>query len=37
METAYGDEGATPTHDELQRYVVWTARMRGQMTSRFDD
>ncbi len=31
METAYGDADALPTLDEMERYLVWTARMRGQM------
>lgn len=33
METAYGDPEAMPTLDELERYLVWTARMRAQMKS----
>ena len=32
METAYGDPDAVPTLDEMERYLVWTARMRGQMS-----
>jgi len=31
METAYGDADAVPSLDELERYLVWTARIRGQM------
>ena len=34
METAYGDPDAVPTDDELERYLVWTSRMRTQMTRR---
>tara|TARA_B100001971_G_scaffold41028_1_gene36058 strand:+ start:2182 stop:2493 length:312 start_codon:yes stop_codon:yes gene_type:complete len=34
METAYGDPEAVPTDDELERYLVWTARMRSQMKQR---
>ena len=37
METAYGDPAAMPTLDEMERYLVWTARMRGQMSGRSDD
>ena len=33
METAYGDVNAVPTLDELERYLVWTARMRALMRS----
>jgi len=36
METAYGDADALPTLDEMERYLVWTARMRGQMSRRND-
>ena len=28
MHTAYGDEGAEPTPDELVRYLEWSASMR---------
>ena len=31
METAFGDPDALPTPEELERYLVWTARMRAQM------
>lgn len=31
METAYGAGAAVPTADELERYVVWSARMRPLM------
>ena len=34
METAYGDAGATPSDEELERYLRWTAHMRGQMKRR---
>lgn len=37
METAYGDPDATPTPDEVERYLVWTARMRAQMARSTDD
>lgn len=37
METAYGDADAWPTLDQMERYLVWTARMREQMTRRTDD
>jgi len=31
METAYGDAGATPSDEEIERYLRWTVHMRGQM------
>jgi hypothetical protein len=31
METAYGHEGRAPTTEELERFVVWGARMRRLM------
>jgi len=31
METAFGDPDASPTDDELERYLVWTHTMRQQM------
>lgn len=31
LDTAYGDPAATPPIDEMERYVVWTARMRRRM------
>ena len=34
LETAFGDPDATPTIDELERYLVWTARMRAAMRAR---
>jgi len=34
METAYGDAGAIPSDEELERYLRWTADMRGQMKRR---
>ncbi|MEM7415017.1 MAG: hypothetical protein AAF389_05925 [Gemmatimonadota bacterium] len=34
LDTAYGDPDAVPPLDELERYVVWTARMRAQMRRR---
>ena len=34
METAYGDPDADPSDDEIERYLVWTSRMRGQMVRR---
>ena len=37
LETAYGDPNATPTIDEMERYLRWTARMREQMTRRAHD
>lgn len=33
LETAYGDPEATPPLDEMERYLVWTARMRSMMRS----
>jgi hypothetical protein len=33
MDTAYGDPDAMPTLDEMERYLVWTARMREQMSA----
>jgi hypothetical protein len=37
METAYGDGGAAPTADEMERYLAWSARMRGLMRRTVDD
>ena len=34
MDTAYGETNAAPSDDELERYLVWTARMRKQMKQR---
>lgn len=34
LDTAYGDPEATPTIDELERYLVWSARMRREMRRR---
>jgi len=34
METAYGNAGATPSDEELERYLRWTANMRAQMKRR---
>ena len=34
LDTAFGDRDAQPTIDEMERYLVWTARMRAQMRSR---
>ena len=34
LDTAYGDPEAEPPIDELERYLVWTARMRAQMRGR---
>lgn len=34
METAYGDNDAVPTDEELERYLLWTAQMRKQMKQR---
>ena len=31
METAYGDPAAQPSLAELERYLVWTSRMRREM------
>ena len=31
MDTAYGDPNAVPPQDELERFVVWAARMRRGM------
>jgi hypothetical protein len=31
METAYGDAHATPSADELERYLAWGSEMRRQM------
>ena len=36
METAYGDAEATPSGFELERYLVWTSRMRREMRRRDD-
>jgi len=32
METAFGDPAAEPELDDLERYLVWTARLRQRMT-----
>jgi hypothetical protein len=37
METAYGDARSAPSADELERYVVWSARMRRLMKRASDD
>lgn len=37
METAYGDPDATPTLNEMERYLAWTSRMRRLMTPRAGD
>ncbi len=34
METAFGDAGAEPSMDDLERYLLWTARMRRRITGR---
>lgn len=34
LETAYGDADAEPPIDDFERYLVWSARMRGEMTGR---
>ena len=31
METAYGSPDAVPPASELERYLVWTTRMRREM------
>ncbi len=31
METAFGDPDAVPPFDDLERYLVWTARMRRRI------
>ncbi len=31
LDTAYGDPSAQPTIDEVERYLVWSARMRALM------
>jgi hypothetical protein len=31
MDTAYGDPDAVPPLSELERYLVWTSRMRREM------
>jgi hypothetical protein len=33
LETAFGNPDAEPTIDEMERYLVWSARMRAQMKS----
>jgi hypothetical protein len=37
METAYGDARAVPTDVELERYVLWSVRMRRLMRRAVDD
>lgn len=34
MDTAYGDPDAVPSPEEMERYLVWTARMRRLMRRR---
>jgi hypothetical protein len=34
LDTAFGDPTAEPSIDEMERYLVWTARMREQMKGR---
>lgn len=34
MDTAYGDPGAVPSDDELERFLRWASRMRAGMRSR---
>lgn len=34
METAFGDPDAVPPLEDLERYLVWTARMRRRMGGR---
>lgn len=34
LDTAYGDPEADPPIDELERYIVWSARMRREMAGR---
>lgn len=36
METAYGDPDHEPAAHEIERYVVWTSRMRALMRRRID-
>jgi hypothetical protein len=31
METAFGDPDAVPELDDLERYLMWTSRMRGRI------
>jgi hypothetical protein len=31
METAYGDPEATPSYEELERYLRWASDMRSRM------
>ena len=37
METAYGRADASPSADELERYLAWSARMRRLMRRTADD
>lgn len=34
LETAYGDPGARPSPDEMERYLSWGTRMRQDMARR---
>lgn len=34
LDTAYGDPDAEPPVDDFERYLVWSARMRREMTGR---
>jgi hypothetical protein len=31
MDTAYGDPDVVPPAEDLERYLVWTSRMRREM------
>jgi len=37
LDTAYGDPDVLPTLDEMERYLVWTARIRRQMKRKKHD
>jgi hypothetical protein len=37
MDTAYGDPAHEPAANEVERYVVWTTRMRQLMRRRAHD
>lgn len=34
LETAYGDPEATPSHDDVERYLAWGTSMRRNMRRR---
>ena len=37
METVYGDTGARPTDDELERFLAWASWLRREARGRRHD